>query len=520
MRKVEAPEPAYFLGMALLLSVRLVIQVLLYRFGFQALTADDWARVVLAAIWAREPFLQWCGVWLPFHMYTYGAALRVIWELLWVPRAIGVVLGVVAILLMYRLSSTLFNDHQVGLISALLLATNPVHIWLSSTSLTETVQVTLVLAFLLSFTRYLRNGRYGFGFLSALVLAVANGFRFDAWIISGVFGVYLIGEEVLRVLRDGLGVRLVLPRVVAALIPWGFPVVWMMACYVKTGNPLSSTASAALYKRSWYGEGVDFYAYLRTFFKADPYLTIIFPVALVVCLQQHKESRAVKWSLAMTVIPLSIFILLLGGQVELPANNTRYLALFAFLMYPAVAYLLRLIVVRVAKSELARKALLTVILLTITVTQARAAFQFVNDPVAEGLEAGKRIRALRRERLELSQRPFLVELSYWQYLAIHIGANDVSTLVYDRELDLEHRRTSSMFLSDRDTARGCLAFYNPSYVVVRSPELIEVIERDFAMTSSEKVGDYSFFQVPDTAKGDRKSSSCPLRLEPSSFRRG
>ncbi len=87
------------IGLVSLVSGRLFLQVMLYRFGFMSLSADEFGRTVLAARWARDPHAVWSGVWLPFHMYLFGAALRLKWEMLYVPRIIVTVFGFISMTL-------------------------------------------------------------------------------------------------------------------------------------------------------------------------------------------------------------------------------------------------------------------------------------------------------------------------------------------------------------------------------------------------------------------------------------
>nr|MBC8446001.1 glycosyltransferase family 39 protein [Chloroflexota bacterium] len=498
MKKAEAVKPAYLFGVMLLLIARLGLQVLLYRSGFKALTADEFGRTVLAARWAQSPYMAWYGAWLPFHMYIFGTALLLEWNLLCVPRVITVLLGVISIVLMYQLTSSLFESRETGLVSAVLLAVNPIHTWLSSTPLTGMPQTTLVLASTLGFTLYLKSKRQRYVYISAFMLALANGFRYESWMVSIVFSLYLIGEGILHFWRKDSDIRQLLTLMVAASIPWVFPLGWIIGNYMETGNPLYFLASVKSYKLTWYGESRSYNHYLQTFLKIDPYATALGVLGLLICLLRCRKSRAIQWYVAMAVIPFSVFAYLHGGQIEPQGNFFRYLALFIFISYPGVACLIDLGINFVAKSQTTRMILLVLILGIMVTTQTRATFQFVNDPAADGLEVGRGIRLLRSEHSDLSQRPMLIELSYWQYLAIHVGANDISLLVYDRELDFERRQSSSLLLTDVDAFCSCLALYNISYIIVKSPELRDVVENDLAMRPSEEINNYVFYEVPES----------------------
>ena len=497
MKKAKATGLVYLLGIILLLIAKLSLQVLLYRSGFEALTADEFAWTVLAAHWAQSPYAAWSGRWLTFQRYVFGTALRLRWDLLYVPRAIVILLGAISIVLMYQLASRLFESRKIGLVSAILLAVNPVHAWLSSTPLAEMPQMTLILASMLNFVLYLKSKRRRCIYVSAFMLALAGGFRYESWMFSIVFSLYLIGEGILQFWRKDADIKQSLTLIAMAFIPWMFPVAWIIGNYMEMGDPLYFITGKKLYKLTWYGPGRSYNYYLQTFLKIDPYATVLGVLGLVICLLRYRKSRAIQWYVAMAVIPFSVFAYLHGGQIEPQGNFFRYLALFIFISYPGVACLIDLGINFVAKSQTTRMILLVLILGIMVTTQTRTTFQFVNDPAADGLEVGERIRALRVEHPELSQRPVLIELSYWQYLAIHVGANDISLLMYDRELDIEHRQTSSLLLSGPDTVRKYLALYDISYVVVRSPELEEAVEQALGILPFEEVNAYFFYQIPD-----------------------
>jgi len=513
--RAKATELTYFFGVILLLSARLGLQAFLYHSGFESLTADEFAWTVLAARWAQSPYAAWSGKWLPFQTYVIGTALRLRWDLFYIPRAIVILLGAVSIVLMYQLTSRLFESRKTGLVSAVLLAVNPVHAWLSSTPLAEMPQMTLILASMLSFVLYLKRKRKRYIYVGAFALALASGFRYESWMFSIVFSLYLIGEGILQLWRKDASIKESLTLITVAFIPWMFPAAWILGNYIEIGDPLYFITAKKLYKLTWYGPNRSYIYYLQTFLKIDPYVTVSGILGLVICLLHYRQSRPIQWYVATAVIPFSVFAYLHGGQIEPPGNFFRYLALFIFVVYPVFAWQMNSAVGRIVRSDSARSVLLAMVVLVITITQVHAIFQFVNDPAADGLKVGQRIKILREEHPEISQRPVLIELSYWQYLAMHVGANDVSLLVYDRELDIEHRQTSSLFLSDLDTVRRCLALYNISHIVVRSPELKGVIEQNLGILPSGEVNQYYFYQVPDVLREAQiHGSLCPLGYDP------
>lgn len=125
----------YTIGLGMILLGRILIHILLYQSGFNVLTADDFGRIIIAAHWARSPEPMLGGYWLPFHTYLFGALFWMIWDLLWTPRIVAIIFGLVSIVVMFLLTEELTHNRRLGVIAAILLAINPAHIWLSSTPL-------------------------------------------------------------------------------------------------------------------------------------------------------------------------------------------------------------------------------------------------------------------------------------------------------------------------------------------------------------------------------------------------
>ena len=297
-----------------------------------------------------------------------------------------------------------------------------------------------------------------------------------------------------------------------ALIPWIFPAGWLIGNFIETRNPFSSTQAIQAYKLHWYGQDTSYRKYIETFLKIDPYLTVLGGIAIGVCLLLNKKSKAVRWYVATATLPLVCFILLQGGQVEPPGNYIRYFALFTFLFYPALGYLL------VASTQKIQSRLVNVGLILfvslVAFSQISAAFRFTNDPSAEGLAVGLAIKDLRTKNPALSDRPVMIELSYWQYLAIKVGANDIEGVVYDRVMVAGSRDTQSLLLTDDRLFQSCLLSYGISYLIVKDPQLRAASEDKLKLRLIKEVNGYAFYPIgADSLKdlpADWSAKDCPL----------
>lgn len=498
--------------LVLIIIGRLILQVALYRSGFLSLTADEFGRTVSAARWSQNPTIVWAGSWLPFHTYLLGLAFWIKWDLLYVPRVIVIFLGALSIPLMYGLAVQLTGSRRVGMMSALLLAVNPAHTWLSSTPLSAVPYSFLTLVAITSSTLYFRNNRKLFLYLAGLALAVANGFRFESWVLSAIFSLFIVGNGVCLIAKKVSGLSQSVNLIIVALLPWIFPSIWIVVAYLENGIPLVLLDSIRSYKSAWYGQSSSYLNYLKTFLRIDPYATIFGVLGLMFYLMRHRKSWAARWYSVIAIAPLIVFILLHGGQVEPQGNYFRYLTSFVIITYPALGYLIDNSVNFFAQSKRTEAFVIGLILGILIITQVRTTFRFTNDPSADGLLVGQRIKTLRLEYPELSQRPVLIELVYWQYLSIHIGANDISHIIYDRELDIERRQSTSLLLTNIDAFRDCMASHEFSYIILKSPDLRAVVERNLKLSPSEEINDYAFYQGSEGFLNENNAPGgiCPL----------
>lgn len=394
---------------------------------------------------------------------------------------------------MYLIASSLFENRIVGLLSAFFLSVNPAHVWLSGVPLTEMPNAMFVLVAVWAFGSYLKSLKRGYLFTAVGALALANGFRFESWLVSVLFSLIVLGECILGFIKRKIQVRNAITLVVAAFIPWIFPLGWLIGNYIETQNPFYYSEAIKAYKFHWYGHGISYSKYIETFLKIDPYLTILGMIGIAACLLLNKRTKSIQWYVAATTIPLAIDILLQGGQLEPPGNYIRYFALFTFLFYPSLGYLLVISTQAIHSKKL--KLGLFFFLYLVAFTQINATFRFTNDPSAEGLAVGLAIRELRSQNPDISDRPVMIELTYWQYLEIKVGANDIEGVVYDRELDTVSRKSQSLLLTDERLFQSCLKSYDIIYIIVKERQLRDLIENILQLRLIKEVNGYAFYPV-------------------------
>ena len=324
--------------LGLILIGRILIHLLLYRAGFNALTADDFGRIIIAAYWTRSPEPMLGGYWLPFHTYLFGTLFWMIWDLLWTPRIVAILFGLVSIVIMFLLTKEVTHNLHLGLIAAILLAINPAHIWLSSTPLPAVIHFTLVLAALYCLIRYLTDGIRSCLYAGGMLFFFANGVRFEAWIMALVFSLTLAISLGYHYKSHTISRTQMVDLTIGFILPWVLPFIWIVHSYISTGEPLASIAAIRTYKMRWYGSNRSYLSYLTTFLKIDPFTTILIPLGLFTFLKEGRKRTVRSLYVAVTILSFGVFIGLHGGQMEPPGNSIRYLSPFLFLSYPIAVY--------------------------------------------------------------------------------------------------------------------------------------------------------------------------------------
>jgi len=492
-----------------ILALRLFLHRELYRSGFEAFDGDEFLRIAKAAWWTRDP-----GVfldrdqrinWLPLPVYLTGIALRIHWNLLFVPRGLNLAWGIASLALMYFLAKALFGSSRIGLISALLLSVNPAHVWLSSTALSEIPYSALLLAFLLCFTLH-RQGKGPLALaLASLSLALANATRYEGWAVSGLFSAFLIAGVAGRTIRRGSSALRSAGELIAAAVPWIFPVAWLVFNHRLAGDAFSflSTIQAGA-RPPDPNAGPSFRPFGEAALAIDPALAALAAPAWVFAVLRRREKQATLCYAAFLFLPLAAFLLLQGGVMNSPTVYIRYLASFFFIAYPAFAWAIDRGVAFLGRRPAVRFCALAAVLGAVGAYQVPRIFSSPYVQNSAGLKVGAKIAELRRKAGESARA--LVEspadnnrFKVWKAFAILVGVDDAFT---SRLIWLGDVRTRfSLEQSDLDDLKGFLQRRRVGYIAVKSPALREAAENRLRLEAEIAIDGYYFYPCPDAGCG-------------------
>ena len=253
-RATSDPPPAgqsarcYTLAVALMLGLALGIQLGLYKLGLYRVTADESARSLLALrlSW-HNAFDPW--VWPPFYKIFVGLFLKVHGDVFIVPRILVGIVGLVLLLALLQLSSAMFADCRVSLITTLLAVPIPDRLIFSVTPMSDIFFYLLLVGASIYILHWLRTGERWYLISGGVCLMLASTDRYEACFFAVTLLLYLTGRW-----RRGYGVSFGLLVGVSTLL-LSFPVFWIADCYWWYGSLRNLTVT------SWQFLGTDGYNY-------------------------------------------------------------------------------------------------------------------------------------------------------------------------------------------------------------------------------------------------------------------
>jgi hypothetical protein len=429
---------------AIVVGAKIAGSAILWATGFRAVSDDDFARVVIAQGFARAPSLDPSGTsWLPLPFWVTGGVMALLGRELWVARAVALVLGVVAALVVHQAARWLLRDERPALIGALLAALVPWSLRLGVATVPELpVAAAIVLAAASTAPGWTPRRRlWGGAALAAACLA-----RYEPWLVALPFAVItLIDARLVRARnRVRLGVAAALP--LAAMGGW---IAWNAH---RHGDALAFLERVASYRRALGGEGVGGEGggparavgeYLLALVVAEPELICATGVLVVVAVVTGVgRDVAVASRRAALLLGCQIAMLVVAGVKDGAPTHHPERALLAPLLFVAViAGALLVELQRAGGTRTRRGAIAALVVVALLGGRSirkrhppamapRGDEVAVADRVAAVVPAGERV---------------LIEVVDYGYFAVQAGSGRPEDLVPDRDLDPRKEKVASAF---------------------------------------------------------------------------
>ena len=245
---VRSAGPSFVpLSLAILVLTKTVLQVTLFVFGYALYEADDFARAIKSDYLAQRHALapgSDLGYWvmvkdshqLPFADYLFGLGLAIYRDLYLTPKIVNVIVSSGAVIAVYLLGRELFG-RMAGLLTAALFAFLPWTVWLGMSGMpSDLPSVLLISLFGLFLFRWLQSNEPAALLTAAVFLALANGFRYENWIYSGVFSLLLVWSMTSQWRGGRLQPRTIVGAICALMLVNAFPVIYMAVFVLHVGR--------------------------------------------------------------------------------------------------------------------------------------------------------------------------------------------------------------------------------------------------------------------------------------------
>ena len=373
------------------LAVRLPAAFLLpnaERDGYSYVETIAW----LSANFGHLRLADLFGFWLPLFQLT--AAIPNVW--IGNPLLIGKILsglcGAASCVLVFAITQKLTRSVALASLTFVLVVCNPLHILYSAASMTDVPHACLVLA---SVWFLLQERWLG----AAIFAAIAESVRIEAWTL-------ILLLPLLQIIRE---------RRVSVIALWILvlpPLIWLVICYLATGDPLASFADRVRYNASY----LDFNPTRRGFAFSDidrdviyfllganpiVFLALIAASGLAIFQAIRQPSRLCWPAAVVTAYAVALFGFVLVAYVtkRQPVLFPRYGLIFFTLGLPLFAWLLQFVLAHWKRFGMGQCAAAVVIAFSLWQSKGQVSIIF---KVLDDFRAHRQVALAARAALEQS----------------------------------------------------------------------------------------------------------------------
>lgn len=506
LSKPTIPEPLrsiIFLGALLL--VRVVGQVLLYQRGFLRVSADEFARGIIAARWASQPRFDLLdgppAAWLPFEKYVNGLLLTVWPDPVLAPRVTVFLSSCLVLIGLYVFVYYLFDSFTIAVLTSLFVVFQPWYVWLSGTPMLEMYYLAFYLAGLFFLVMWLKDNRRGFWILAGCSFLIASGFHVQSWILINLVNLLAVGF-LFRFIRQKQYGRL--SRLIGYyLLSNALIITFAIVEFAYTGEVFAFLASHTSYSRWFYGgynipvlEKLSYYP-LLILRNVSPVIWALV-IAAFIFLRSDKERGWKLFPLKLAILALVLFSVMnvLSGPPS--AAPSRYSLFYILMLSPYIAYgTYQFFKWGQQRSFPTTRYSATVLAAALFIYGIGwGAVHTSNHPGGPlgTVEAGRYLNELLNQTDPDEAKTYMVELEYWDFLAFQLTAGHYDAIVYDRVQDIRNRDTPSIFEKKPDDIYDILSVQNVRYVALRNPDLKAKVQQTNFLSAQQDIGNWTIYE--------------------------
>lgn len=495
-----------------LLFLKLVFQISLIAQGFTSVSADEFARGIRAAKWAAQPqfnvLTDVSATWLPFEKYLNGLFLLLWPDVFWAPRVTVFIASFFVLVALFALVQYLFDSFVVAVLATTFVLFQPWYNWLSATPMLEMYYLACFLGGLFFLARWLKENRSGDWFWAGGCFLLASGFHVQSWTFINVVNLTTTPflYQYLRRRQWGLILRSIGFYFLGNALILSFALIE----FFNTGKVFAFLAKHTSYSK-WYYGGYDISVLEKLSYYPNLVITHSSRVVwafLIIALVFLLRDKAYKWKLfplvlaIMTLVLNSVLNVLSGPPSAAPG---RYSLWYVMMLSPYVAYG----VCHAAamgrqqwRSSLryAPTVLVAGLFIYIVGWGLVRIPQFPRGLSKDAISTGYHLNQLLDQHEPDQVNRYMVELQYWDFIAVELTAGYYEAIVFDREADVLNRNTPSIFSGDTEAVCSNLATQHVRYVALRDPNLKANALLTGCLVAGQKIGQWTVYTFDSTSE--------------------
>ena len=310
--------------------VWLALTAIILRRGFLEYNADGYTRIIRGHEWLAAP--RWeLDVWLPLQTWLFGASLAIHDSLRTTPRVVDALLTFVLIVNLYLVGRTI-GGRLAGAIAAGLAALFPWVVWMGVSGMAEPLFHATLSFGALGLTRWLTTNRERWLLVAAIGLLLATMVRYEGWFYAGTFaGVVLLVSWQQR--------QITLRAVASAVTPLAFPIIWIIAWWNRTGDPLAFARETAEIKEALEAGNATAGLLRRlTIYPEETFRLAPLLIGLCLLAAGYALVRRVRWwpLPALVLGQAAALVIVSAGFSNLGPGAERYLISNVILLFPVL----------------------------------------------------------------------------------------------------------------------------------------------------------------------------------------
>ena len=231
------------------LGVLFSLMLLAYRAGFISVSADEFAKTVIASRGLSEPRVWFdpTNIWMPLHLILIAGASLITNDLLLASRVVSITFGVLLLISLSRIGRQSGGSFGAG-IAAILGASHPLVVLLSATAMVDicyTSMFMLGLSFYLRFARDSRDSAINL-FAACGCFTIACAFHYNAWVAVLPLAPFLLRDFYYSCLPPRI-------LVLSLLVLGSAPLAWIAWSWMQSGHLLAFFDQHKAFRRRFLG---------------------------------------------------------------------------------------------------------------------------------------------------------------------------------------------------------------------------------------------------------------------------